>query len=539
MRDVRHSFGVTGLGAASLLVAGLLASTALWADEAKRGGILKIYHRDSPASASIHEESTFSTNVPFMGLYNNLVVYDQHKPQNSIDTIIPDLAESWSTSADQTQLAFKLRSGVKWHDGKPFSAADVKCTFDLLMGKSKDKFRKNPRESWYSNVTEVTTSGDAEATFHLKRPQPSLIALLASGYSPIYPCHVSSRDMRVKPIGTGPFKFVEFKQNESIKLTRNPDYWKKGLPYLDGIEYTIIPNRSTAILAFIAGKFDMTFPTEVTIPLLKDIKTQAPDAICTVAPLNISTNIIINRDVAPFNDPNLRLAMAYALDRKSFIDILDEGQGDVGASMLPPPEGVWGMPPDMLATLPGYGPDVKVNRAEARKIMEKLGYGPQKHLAVKISTRNIPTYRDPAVILIDQLKDIYIDGELEVVETSVWHAKVSRKDYIIGLNLTGNAVDDPDQNFYENFACGSERNFTGYCNKELDTLFDKQSQETNLEARKKLVWDIDKKLVEDVARPIIMHPRQATCFRPAVKNYTVMVNSTYNGYRFEDVWLDK
>ena len=82
--------------------------------------------------------------------------------------------------------------------------------------------------------------------------------------------------MRTKPIGTGPFKFVEFKQNESIKLARNPDYWKKGLPYLDGIEFTIIPNRSTAILAFIAGKFDMTFPTEVTIPLLKDMKTQAP-----------------------------------------------------------------------------------------------------------------------------------------------------------------------------------------------------------------------------------------------------------------------
>jgi peptide/nickel transport system substrate-binding protein len=345
--------------------------------------------------------------------------------------------------------------------------------------------------------------------------------------------------MRVKPVGTGPFKFVEFKQNESIKLARNPDYWKKRQPYLDGIEYTIIPNRSTAILAFVAGKFDMTFPTEVTIPLLKDIKTQSPDAICQVAPINISTNLIVNRDVAPFDNADLRLALAYALDRKSFIDILDEGQGDIGASMLPPPEGVWGMPAAMLATLPGYGPDVKANRAKAREIMEKLGYGAKKHLALKISTRNIPTYRDPAVILIDQLKDIYIDGELEVVETSVWHAKITRKDYIIGLNLTGNAVDDPDQNFYENFACGSERNFTGYCNKELDTLFDKQSQETNLDARKKLVWEIDKKLTEDVARPIIMHPRQATCWHPALKNYTPMVNSTYNGYRFDDLWLDR
>src|SRR5262245_11148029 len=99
--------------------------------------------------------------------------------------------------------------------------------------------------------------------------------------------------------------------------------------------------------------------------------------------------------------------------------------------------------------------------------MAKLGYGPHKRLPVKISTRNINVYRDPAVILIDQLKDIYIDGELEVVETSNWHSKVTRKDYAVGLNLTGSSVDDPDQNFYENYACGSERNYTDYCNKEL------------------------------------------------------------------------
>src|SRR6476659_2164163 len=100
--------------------------------------------------------------------------------------------------------------------------------------------------------------------------------MLASGYTPVYPCHVSPAYMRTHPIGTGPFKFVEFKANESIKLTRNPDYWKEGRPYLDAIEFTIIPNRSTAILAFVAGKFDMTFPYEVTIQLLKDIKTQSP-----------------------------------------------------------------------------------------------------------------------------------------------------------------------------------------------------------------------------------------------------------------------
>jgi peptide/nickel transport system substrate-binding protein len=517
----------------------LLMAVPGFAGEPRHGGVWKIYHRDSPASASIHEEATYSTNIPFMAVMNNLVIYKQDEPRNSFETIVPELATSWSWSKDATELTFKLREGVKWHDGKPFTANDVKCTFDMLMGKSTAKFRKNPRQNWYENVTEVTTNGDYQASFHLKRPQPALLALLASGYSPVYPCHVSPAEMRTHPIGTGPFKFVEFKPNESIKLTRNPDYWKKDRPYLDGIEYTIISNRSTAILAFIAGKFDMTFPTEVTIPLLKDVQSQAPQAVCELTPINVSTNLIVNREAPPFDNAELRRAMALAIDRKAFVDILSEGKNDIGGSMLPPPAGVWGMPPEILKTIPGYGPDVQKNRAEARSIMEKLGYGPDKRLKIKVSTRNIPLYRDPAVILIDQLKEIYVDGELDQVETSNWFSKVARKDYTVGLNLTGNSVDDPDQNFYENYACGSERNYTQYCNKELEKLFDLQSVETDLEKRKKLVWEIDKKLQEDVARPIIFHARQATCWHPYVKGVTVMINSSYNGYRYEDVWLDK
>jgi peptide/nickel transport system substrate-binding protein len=505
----------------------------------KSGGVLRIYHRDSPASMSILEEATISTVMPMMGVFNNLVVFDQHVAQNSLKSIVPDLAESWSWNSDGTELTFKLRHGVKWHDGKPFTAADVKCTWDLLRGKAEAKLRVNPRKSWYGNLIEVTTNGDDEAVFHLQRPQPALLALLASGYSPVYPCHIPPAQMRQHPIGTGPFKFVEFKPNESIKLVKNPDYWKPGLPYLDGIEFTIVTNRSTAILGFIAGKFDMTFTTEVTVPLMKDIASQDPTAICEVVPNNNSTNLLLNRTKSPFDNPDVRRAVMLALDRKSFIQILGEGQGDASGAMQPPPEGLWGLPPDQLATLPGYGPDIEKNRADARALMEKAGYGPDKHLPLKVSTRNIPAYRDPAVILIDQLKTIYIDGELEPIETANWFPKIARKDYQVGLNITGNAVDDPDQQFFENFACGSERNYSDYCNKELDQKFVEQSSTADPDKRRQLVWDIDKQLQLDAARPIIMFNRTATCWQQQVKNETLMVNSIFNGWRFEDLWLDK
>src|SRR5437588_3840171 len=216
-----------------------------------------------------------------------------------------------------------------------------------------------------------------------------------------------------------------------------------------------------------------------------------------------------------------------------------QGVFKIGGAMRPPPEGQWGMPPERLQTIPGYGPDIGKNRAEARTIMEKLGYGPGKALEIKVSTRNVPTYRDPAVILIDQLKEIHINGVLDTVETANWHSKVTRKDYMVGLNNTGSGVDDPDQQFYENYACGSDRNYSGYCNAELNKKFDEQSALSDQDKRRKLVWEIDKKLQEGGARPIIFHTINATCWQPQVKGLTMMVNSIYNGWRFEDVWFDK
>jgi peptide/nickel transport system substrate-binding protein len=145
----------------------------------KPGGILRFPILDSPASMSIHEESAIAAERAMMGVFNNLVMFDQHVPQNSEQSIVPDLATGWSWSEDGTVLTLPLRQGVQWHDGKPFTAADVKCTWDMLTDKSNEKLRVNPRKSWYNNLGEVTTNGDHKVSFHLKRWQPSFIALSA------------------------------------------------------------------------------------------------------------------------------------------------------------------------------------------------------------------------------------------------------------------------------------------------------------------------------------------------------------------------
>jgi peptide/nickel transport system substrate-binding protein len=193
------------------------------------------------------------------------------------------------------------------------------------------------------------------------------------------------------------------------------------------------------------------------------------------------------------------------------------------------------MAPEMLKTLPGYDPDVEKNRAEAKQIMEKLGYGPNNHLVTKISTRNIPSWRTPAVLISSQLKEIYIDAELDVVDTTQWYPKVMRKDFKVGAVPIETGVDDPDQMFYENFVCGAARNYAGYCNAEFDKLVDEQSMQPDPEKRKKIVWQLERMLAEEAIRPVIFYPVGATCRQTYLKRLTIMVNNIYNGWRLEDI----
>src|SRR5688572_16770716 len=187
----------------------------------KRGGVLMAMHREDLAQGfSIHETATVSTTWPSMPCFNNLVLFDPFKPTETFDTIVPELAERWSWQDGYRNLVFFLRKNVKWHDGKPFTARDVKYTFDLVR-EAKDapaKLRLNPRKDWYANVENIEAADPYTVIFHLKRPQPSLLVMLASAYSPVYPAHVPAGEFRSRCVGTGPFKMKEWRKGEFIEL---------------------------------------------------------------------------------------------------------------------------------------------------------------------------------------------------------------------------------------------------------------------------------------------------------------------------------
>jgi peptide/nickel transport system substrate-binding protein len=529
-----------------MLACGLVAAGPAMAQQGgdaaatpQRGGTLRIYLGLSPASASIHEEASIATVMPFMGVFNNLFMFNQHAERNDATDLVAELATEWRWSEDNTRLTLQLRRGVTWHDGKPFTSADVKCTWDTITGKRNAGWRKNPRQEWYGNLQEVTTSGDHEVTFVLGRPQPSFMSFLASGFSPVYPCHVESRIMRQKPIGTGPFRVVSFNPNTGMELERNPTYWREGRPHLDGISFRAIRSRATRHLAFVSGEFDMTWTGDVPASQLRDMQAQAPQAVCQMRFTNVSSQILMNREVAPFDNANIRRAVALTMDREAFLKILGDDQYLQSGAMLPPPAGVWGVSAQDLAEagVDGFTGTLEQRREEARRLMRAAGYGPENPLKLKIITRDSPSYRDPAVIMIDHMKAIHIDAELQLLETSVWYTTLLRNTWSIAANQSGTAIDDPDVFFFENYLCGSQRNYSRYCNRELQSRMEQQSAVTDLEARRRMVREIEIQLQREFARPILYQSAGGTCRWPHVRGINQANNSQYNHWRMEDAWL--
>jgi peptide/nickel transport system substrate-binding protein len=503
----------------------------------KQGGTLRAVLRESWASLSPQEASTISDVWPASPMFNNLVLYDPFRPVEDGDHIIGELAESWAWGAGGKKLTFKLRRGVTWHDGKPFTAHDVKFTFDVARGASEKRFKLNPRKDWWANVAEITTQGDYEVSFVLKAPQPSLISFLANGYTPVYPAHIEPQEIRLKPVGTGPFMLKEARPDESLTLVKNPNYFVKGRPYLDGIVYTVIKSRPSRVAAMQANQVDIFFPGEGNLAAREQLAKAAPQIVFKEVARSVHDNILLNHKKPPFNDPKLRLAVNLALDRAAMIKSVHQGAAILGSANLPAPYGRWGLPKAELAKLPGYGDPAK-NKAEARKILAEMGYGPGKPLKVTVSTRAIDIYVDTATWVIDQLKQVGIEATLEQIETGVWHPKLIRREFEIATNLTGVAVDDPDGNYFENYTCGSPRNYTEYCNPEVDQKIKLASQETNSAKRLRMVHEIDRQLQLDGARPILAHQVDYFSYWPYVKNL-VPHHNIYNYARMQNVWLDK
>jgi peptide/nickel transport system substrate-binding protein len=506
----------------------------------KSGGVLHITQReDLPQGFAIHETQTSSTVWPSMPCLSNLVIYDPAQKTESPDTIIGELAEKWSWQDNYRNLVFFLRKNVKWHDGRPFTSKDVKYTFDMVREApdATAKLRINPRKDWYANVEKIEAPDPSTVVFHLKRSQPSILMMLASGYSPVYAAHVPAASYRTSCVGTGPFRLREWRKGEFVDYVKNPEYFIKGRPYLDGLKYVVIAERGTRTAALQSGSVDVSFPGETSKTTAEQLKKAVPQLVVTSVSENVNNNVIMNIKKPPFDNLKARLAVSHAIDRRALIQAVYQSGGLVGAAMAPKPWAFWGLGERDLATLPGYGKAAE-EKARARTLMGELGFTPAKPLKVEMVTRAIAIYVDMASFVINELKQIGIEASLKQIETAQWHAMAVRGEYQIGANLTGLGADDPDGNFYENYACDSPRNYTHYCSEQTMRMIAQQSQEVDQKKRMTMVAAIQQKLEEEGARPILSWRLDYFTQWPHVKGL-VPHNNVYNFGRMQDVWSDK
>ena len=505
----------------------------------KRGGILNSVLFEDPPGLTAHESSTISNVWPVSPCYSNLVYFHPLKPLDSAETVIPELAERWSWQDNYRNLVVFLRKNVRWHDGRPFTSRDVKYTFDLVRGApdAPAKFRLSPRKDWYANVEAIEAPEPHTVVFRLKRPQPSLLLMLASGYSPVYPAHVPLPDLRQRCVGTGPFRLKEYVRGQTLEFERNPDYFVPDRPYLDGIRYSIVTERGTRLAALQAGRLDAFMPLEMTKLMAETIKENAPSLVVTEVGQNGSDNVVLNHKRPPFDNVTVRRAVSLAMDRRGYVQGVRYGGAVVGAALMPPPFGAWGLLDKDLRTLPGYRTPAQ-DKAEAKRLLAAAGFGPGKPLRVEMVTRTSPIYLDLASFVVDQLRQVGVEATLKQLETAAWFPTLSRRDFQIGANLTAGGFDDPDAYLFENYKCGSPRNYTDYCSEEMDRLIDLQSQELDRAKRLKLVWEIQRKLEVDVARPMLGWRNEYFVQWPHVRNL-VPHNSLYNYGRMQDVWLDR
>ena len=523
-----------------LVTAALIAAPAeAQTPKPKRGGILNSVLTEDPPGLLVHESATISNVWPMSPCYSNLVIFDPLKPLDSAETVIPELAEKWSWQDNFRNLVFFLRKNVKWHDGRPFTSADVKYTFDAVREApdSVGKLRTSPRKDWYANVEAIEAPEPHTVVFRLKRPQPSLLLMFASGYSPVFPAHVPVAELRQRCVGTGPFRQKEWLRGQLIELERNPSYFVPDRPYLDGIRYTIIWERGTRLAALQAGRIDAFMPLEMTKAMADAARAQAPSLVITEVGQNGSDNVILNHKRAPFDNPAVRRAVNLALDRNAYVRGVRQNGAVTGAALMPKPLGFWGLPEPELRTLAGYR-DPAQDKAEAKRLLAGAGHGPDKPLRVDLVTRTLPIYLDLASFVVDQLRLIGMEATIKQLDTAAWFPALSRRDFQIGANLTAGGFDDPDAYLFENYKCGSPRNYTDYCSDEMDRLIDQQSQELDRTKRLKLVADIQRKLEADVARPMLGWRKEYFARWPHVKNL-VPHNALYNYGRMQEVWLDK
>lgn len=476
----------------------------------KPGGTLTVALDGEIDTIDPHKSVTIVGFQVYTQVYEGLV-----RASKKLDRMEPLLAESWE-QPDELTYVFKLRSGVKFHNGKEFTAEDVRYTFERVM----DKDFASPRRPDFTPVDRVEVVDDRTVRFVMSKPfAPFLSKLEALRIVP----KSEGIDFAKQPVGTGPFTFVEWVSGQKIALARNPDYWQKGRPYVDEVIFRPVPEASTRVVELQTGNVDLlnAVPLKDVAELEKDAKVQ----VYRVSGV-VRDHLGFNMNSPLFKDnPNLRKAIAWAIDRETIVRDIVFGLGTV--AQVPIPESHPYFNRSLRNT---YGFDLQ----KAKEFYDKADPKPTQ-LTVKVS----PTYPDQpkmAELIQPSLAKIGIELKIVQLEWSTWIKEVvSQNEYELEIVLISGGI-DADDFFYQWLHTGEGFNIWKYSDPQMDKLLEDGRATTDEAKRKDLYARIQQKVVDDAPMTHILYRESVMAASARLKDF--VMTGRYD-MDFRDVWLDR
>ena len=517
-----------------LSLAGLTSAPLAVSAQETGGTLIMIVQPEQPSLASY-----ISTSQPIgqvaTKVYDGLLEYDSETRAR------PALAESWSISDDGKAITFNLRKGVKWHDGEPFTSADVQFTFMEVLKKFHPRGINNYRE-----LQAVETPDAHTAVFRLSGPAPYIMRILSAYESPVVPKHLfAGQDVRDysyanKPIGTGPFRFVEWKRGQYMRFDRNEDYWKPGLPYLDRIVARFIPDAGTRTAAVETGEAHLTaynhIPTQ-DLPLLEKL----PHLTVTQKGYEMMpgvTFLIFDTTRPPFDNQKVRQAVSYAIDREFIIDAVWHGYGKPATG-------------PMSSKLIWYSDDVRrydvPDRLEiANRLLDEAGY-PRNADGVRFEiVHDVQPYGEVwqrfGEVTVQQLAAVGIKVRIRYEDTPTWLKRVFT-DYDFQLTSTGYFnFSDPVIGVHRGYHSNQINQGTVFVNAsrwsspETDALMNEAAVELDFDRRKQLYDELQAKIVEAAPHVFVQEPALISVFNNKVKN---LLEAPFGSFwSMDTVWID-
>jgi peptide/nickel transport system substrate-binding protein len=502
----------------------------------RAGGELKFVVPSEPPSYDAHREETFALIHPAAPHYNTLLRIDPLDPTGT--RVVADLATSWTVSSDKRTYVLKLREGVKFHDGSEMTSRDVRATYEKIINPPPGI--TSARKGEYLQIETVQAPEPYVVAFKLKWPSPSFIHSLASPWNWIYKADILARDVRwyeKNVMGTGPFVFVEHVKGTRWIGRRNPHYWDRGKPYLDGYQALFIADDAAQVTAIRSGHAHIQF--RGFSPAQRDDLVRAlPDKITVQeSPWNCGLVVAINHDKEPFNDASVRRALSLALDRYQAARALSQTAIVREVAGVQVPGSLFATPPAELVKLAGYSRDIRESRSEARRLLAKAGV--PDGFAFVLKNRDVPMpYEHIGRWLADEWGQIGLKVRHEVQSSGQYFKDLRTGNFELSTDFQCGYVVDPDLDLYKFLSRGrSDANYGGYTDPVLDDLYVRQSRTVDPAQRRRYIRAFERRLLDEQAHYIsTLQWHRIVPHRSSVRGWTI-TPSHYLNNQLDTVWL--